>query len=77
MSHMYSRRQPAAVSLGGAVHGQLPKEYRAIDLSLWIAATPAYQLADHFGKPEDAFARFPKGRGFISTPDGQGKREIK
>jgi oxalate decarboxylase len=52
-------------------------EYQAIDLSQWIAATPPYLLADHFGKPEDVFAKFPKGRAFISPPDGQGKREIK
>jgi oxalate decarboxylase len=52
-------------------------EYQAIDLSQWVAATPPWLLADHFGKPEDVFAGFPKERAFISTPDGQGKREIK
>ena len=51
--------------------------YQAIDLSQWIAGTPAYVLADHFGKPEAVFERFPKGRAFISPPDGQGQREIK
>jgi oxalate decarboxylase len=44
-------------------------EYQAIDLSQWTAATPTYLLADHFGKPEDVFARFPKERAFISPPD--------
>jgi oxalate decarboxylase len=52
-------------------------EYQAIDLSQWTAANPPYLLADHFGKPEDIFAKFPKSRAFISPPDGQRKREIK
>ena len=51
--------------------------YQAIDLSQWIAGTPAYVLAANFGKPEAVFERFPKGRAFISPPDGQGQREIK
>jgi oxalate decarboxylase len=51
--------------------------YQAIDLSQWIAGTPSYVLADHFGKPEDVFARFPKKRAFIAPPDGMGAREIK
>jgi oxalate decarboxylase len=52
-------------------------EYQAIDLSQWIAATPPYLLADHFGLPAEAFASFPKGRSFISPPDNRGEREIK
>lgn len=51
--------------------------YQAIDLSQWIAGTPAYLLADHFGIPASVFEKFPKERAFISPPDGQGKREIK
>jgi hypothetical protein len=27
-------------------------EYRAIDLSQWIATTPRYLLTDHFGKAQ-------------------------
>ena len=52
-------------------------DYQAIDLSQWIAGTPPYLLADHFGKPEAVFENFPKGRAFIAPPDGQGQREIK
>jgi oxalate decarboxylase len=52
-------------------------DYQAIDLSQWIAATPPYLLADHFGKPEEVFVGFPKERAFISPPDGQGNREVK
>ena len=51
--------------------------YQAIDLSQWVAGTPAYVLADHFGKPQAAFEKFPKGRAFISPPDGLGQREVK
>jgi oxalate decarboxylase len=51
--------------------------YQAIDLSLWMASNPAYLLADHFGKPPAIFEKFPKGRAFISPPEGQGQREIK
>jgi len=51
--------------------------YQAIDLTQWIASNPAYLLADHFGKPAAVFEKFPKGRAFISPPDGQGHREIK
>jgi oxalate decarboxylase len=51
--------------------------YQAIDLSQWMAGTPSYVLADHFGKPLDVFERFPKERAFIAPPDGMGKREIK
>jgi len=36
--------------------------YQAIDLSQWMAGTPSYVLADHFGKPLDVFERFPKER---------------
>lgn len=50
--------------------------YQSIDLSQWVAGTPAYLLADHFGKPETFFERFPKERAFITPPDGQGRREI-
>ena len=52
-------------------------DYQAIDLSMWVAATPPYLLGAHFGKPEEIFNRFPKGRAFISPPDGLGHREIK
>ena len=50
--------------------------YQAIDLSQWVAGTPAYVLADHFGKPVEVCEKFPKGRAFIAPPDGQGQREI-
>ena len=50
--------------------------YQAIDLSQWIASNPSYLLADHFGVPQTAFEAFPKGRAFISPPDGRGRREI-
>jgi oxalate decarboxylase len=52
-------------------------DYQSIDLSQWIASTPPYLLADHFGKPATAFAAFPKSRAFISPPDNAGPREIK
>jgi hypothetical protein len=42
-----------------------------------VAGTPAYLLANHFGKPQTLFEAFPKGRVFIAPPDGQGQREIK
>jgi oxalate decarboxylase len=51
--------------------------YQAIDLTQWVAGTPAYVLADHFGKPQARFERFPKERAFIAPPDGHGHREIK
>jgi oxalate decarboxylase len=51
--------------------------YQAIDLSEWIAATPPYLLADHFGKAEALFEKFPKERVFIAPPDGRGQRKIK
>jgi oxalate decarboxylase len=52
--------------------------YQAIDLSQWMAATPSYVLADHFGKPQELFEGFPKGRVFIAPPDGRShQREIK
>jgi oxalate decarboxylase len=50
--------------------------YQAIDLSQWIAGTPPYVLADHFGKSEALFEKFPKERVFIAPPDGRGQREI-
>jgi len=43
----------------------------------WMSSNPSYLLADHFGKPQAVFEKFPKGRAFISPPDGQGQREIK
>lgn len=51
--------------------------YQSIDLSQWLAGTPAYALADHFGLPESVLAQFPKSRVFIAPPDGHGKREVK
>ena len=53
--------------------------YQAIDLSLWIAANPAYLLADHFNKPAALFEKFPHDRVFIGPPGSTGKnpREIK
>src|SRR5580693_7447624 len=51
--------------------------YQAIDLSQWMAGTPSYVLADHFGKSDDVFEQFPKTRAFIAPPDGMGQREIK
>jgi oxalate decarboxylase len=51
--------------------------YQAIDLSQWMAGTPSYVLADHFGKSDDVFEQFPKARAFIAPPDGMGQREIK
>ena len=51
--------------------------YQAIDLSQWMAGTPSYVLADHFGKSQDVFEQFPKARAFIAPPDGMGQREIK
>ena len=52
-------------------------DYQAIDLSLWVASSPPYLLADHFGKPQAIFGEFPKRRTFIAPPDGQGQREVK
>jgi oxalate decarboxylase len=51
--------------------------YQTIDLSQWISSSPSYLLANVFGKSEETFAKFPKGRAFICPPDGQGQREIK
>lgn len=53
--------------------------YQAIDLSQWIAANPAYLLADHFRKPAALFEKFPRDRVFIAptTTPAHGKREIK
>jgi oxalate decarboxylase len=51
--------------------------YQAIDLTQWMSSNPSYLLAVHFGKPQSVFEKFPKGRAFISPPDGQGQREIK
>ncbi len=50
--------------------------YQAIDLSQWVSSTPSYLLADHFGKPQAVFEKFPKQRAFISPPDGHGQREV-
>jgi oxalate decarboxylase len=52
-------------------------DYKAIDLSMWMASSPSYLLADHFGKPQTIFDEFPKGRAFVALPDGQGQREVK
>lgn len=43
--------------------------YEAVDLSAWLASTPAYLLADHFGKPPEFFDKFPKKAVFLG-PDG-------
>jgi oxalate decarboxylase len=51
--------------------------YQAINLSQWIASNPPYLLADHFGKSQTVFEKFPKVRACISPPDAQGQREIK
>ena len=40
--------------------------YQAIDLSQWLAGNPSYLLADHFGKPQALFDKFPKERVFIA-----------
>ncbi len=45
--------------------------YEAIDLSQWVAAMPAYLLADHFGKPAAVFETFPKADVFIAPPDAR------
>lgn len=42
--------------------------YQSIDLSLWLAGSPAYLLANHFGLPEQFFAGLPKERVFIGPP---------
>jgi len=52
-------------------------QYQSIDLSQWIASTPSYVLADHFGKPKALFETFPKERVFIAPPDGHGQRKLK
>jgi oxalate decarboxylase len=51
--------------------------YQAIDSTQWLAAVPPYLLADHFGKPKEAFEAFPRQRAFICPPDGLGRREVK
>jgi len=52
-------------------------DYQAIDLTQWVSGTPTYLLANHFGKPQAVFEQFPKGRSFISPPDGQGQLKLK
>jgi oxalate decarboxylase len=52
-------------------------DYQAIDLSQWLAANPAYLLADHFNKPASLFEKFPKQDVFIGPPDGSVRRETK
>jgi hypothetical protein len=57
----------------GAKSGRIPiglntGNYQAIDLSQWMAGTPSYVLADHFGKPLDVFERFPKERASSLRP---------
>jgi oxalate decarboxylase len=53
--------------------------YQAIDLSQWLAANPAYLLADHFGKPASFFEKLPKHRVFIAPTESpaHGSAEIK
>lgn len=53
--------------------------YQAIDLSQWLAASPAYLLADHFGKPASFFEKLPKHRVFIAPTESpaHGNAEIK
>jgi oxalate decarboxylase len=41
-------------------------QYKAIDLSQWIAGNPAEILATNFGKPAALFEKFPKGDVFIA-----------
>ena len=41
--------------------------YESVDLSRWLAANPAYLLADHFDKPASLFEKFP-GNVFIGPP---------
>ena len=65
------------VRAGRVLIGLNTGNYQAIDLSQWIAGTPTYVLADHFGKAQAVFEKFPKERAFISPPDGQGQREVK
>jgi oxalate decarboxylase len=43
-------------------------QYEAIDLSQWIAATPDYLLADHFGQTETVNQRLPRRDEFV-VPD--------
>lgn len=40
--------------------------YQSIDLSQWIAANPAYLLAQHFNKPAEFFDKFPTKDVFIA-----------
>ncbi len=44
--------------------------YQAIDLSEWIAGNPSYLLAEHFGKPESTFQKWPRGDVFIAPAKG-------
>lgn len=64
-------------STGRVLIGLNTGNYQAIDVSQWLAGTPSYVLADHFGKPQELFEKLPKERVFIAPPDGQGQREIK
>ena len=41
-------------------------DYKAIDLSQWIAGNPAEILATNFGKPAALFDKFPKSDVFIA-----------
>ncbi len=41
-------------------------QYKAIDLSQWIAGNPAEILATNFGKPAALFEKFPKSDVFIA-----------
>lgn len=50
--------------------------YQAIDLSQWLAGTPSYLLANHFGLPKEVFEKFPKDRVFVGPPGGRVEHEI-
>jgi oxalate decarboxylase len=42
--------------------------YEEISLTDWMAASPAYLLANNFGVPAETFTQFPKKSGFLRTP---------
>lgn len=42
-------------------------EYQAIDLSAWLAANPAYLLADHFNVSVSEIEKLPRGDVFIAA----------
>ena len=45
--------------------------YEAIDLTQWLAGTPADVLATNFSKPATLFGAFPKSGKFIADKDGR------